>query len=145
MTPTLLGRWQTRLFLFATIGVLITLPFFLGAVSPNPEAEIYPIFFQILGYVALFGFFWDILYTYLQKMRWDRDWSAILQLLAGVWEALFILTLIKTVGLPGVEEIPLPWFFLHYSLVWLGIFTASQTLMRVLFPRWRFQGGQLFS
>jgi len=136
MTPTLLGRWQTRLFLFATIGVLITFPFYLVTMNS--------IFFWILGYIALFGFFWDIVYTYLQKMRWDRDWSAILQLFAGIWEAIFIISLIKTVGLPGVEEFSLSYFLLHYSLVWLGIFTASQTLMRVLFPRWRFQGGQLF-
>jgi hypothetical protein len=35
MTPTLFGRWQTRLFLFATVGVLITLPFYLGIIGPD--------------------------------------------------------------------------------------------------------------
>jgi len=33
MTPTLFGRWQTRLLLFSTIGVLVTLPFFLGLIT----------------------------------------------------------------------------------------------------------------
>ncbi|MFW6359314.1 MAG: hypothetical protein ACOC0N_08915 [Chroococcales cyanobacterium] len=138
MTPTLFGRWQTRLFLFATVGVLITLPFaiLLGKT----------IFFFVLLYLALLGLIWDILYIYLQKLRWDRDWPGIFQLAAGLWEALFFILLVQFVGLANVtpDALPLPWFILHYSLVWLGTYIASQTLMRIMFPRWRFRGGQLF-
>ena len=50
MTPTLIGRWQTRLLLLATIGVLITLPFAFGTIGPG-ESSLY---FYVLGYVALF-------------------------------------------------------------------------------------------
>lgn len=139
MTPTLFGRWQTRLFLLATVGVLVTLPFSLGIISPGAD----PVFFWILGYVALFGLFWDVLYNYLQKFRWDRDWPAAFQLLAGIWEAIFIACGVKLLGLPNVaRELPLFWFVVHYSLVWLSVFIASQSLMRILFPRWRFKGGQ---
>ncbi len=139
MTPTLFGRWQTRIFLLATIGSLITLFFYFVKDKDS-------LFFCILFYVALFGIAWDVLYIYIQKFRWDRDWPGAFQLLAGIWEALFILVLIKVIGLPGVsaEKFDFFWFICHYSVVWLGVYLASQSLMRVIFPRWRFRGGQLF-
>jgi len=97
----------------------------------------------VLGYVALFGIFWDVLYTYLQKFRWDRDWPAAFQLLAGIGEGFFIALIIKLTGLPGIpQQTPLTLYLLHYALVWVAVFTVSQTLMRVLFPRSRFRGGQ---
>ncbi|MBE9227286.1 hypothetical protein IQ264_17815 [Phormidium sp. LEGE 05292] len=140
MTPTLFGRWQTRLLLLATVGVLVTLPFALGITSPASSS----VYFWVLGYIAIFGIFWDILYNYWQKFRWDRDWPGIFQLLAGIWEAIFLIIIIKLLQLPlpGIKNLDLNLFIRHYSLVWLGIYLASQTVMRVLFPRWRFRGGQ---
>jgi hypothetical protein len=139
MTPTLFGRWQTRLFLFSTVGVLITLPFALGIIGAGSSS-----FFSVLLDLLLFGLVWDSLYIYLQGFRWDRDWPAIFQLLSGIWEAIFIVAIVKIFGLPGIpKDLSLFWFVLHYSCVWLGIFTASQTIMRVLFPKWRFYGGEL--
>lgn len=142
MTPTLFGRWQTRLFLFSTVGVCMTLPFYLGFIGPNIGAG----YFRILAYLAFFGCGWDILYNYLQKFRWDRDWPGALQLLSGIGEAVFVACIVKIFGLPSVpkDDLSLPWFALQYSLVWLGIYVASHTLMRILFPRWRFRGGQIF-
>jgi hypothetical protein len=138
MTPTLLGRWQTRLLLLATVGLVVTLPFYLGIISPGGS-----IFLWVLVYIALFGLVWDVVYQYFQKYRWDSDWPGALQLLAGIWEAIFVLLLVKIFGLPGVsKDLPLYWFALHYSLVWLAVYIASQSLMRILFPRWRFRGGQ---
>jgi hypothetical protein len=135
MTPTLFGRWQTRLLLFATAGVLGTLPF--AIVYGNS------VFFTLLIYVALMGLGWDIFYNYLQTFRWDHDWPTVFQLLAGIGEAIAIALLMSTVGLPGVPVgLPLELFALHYSLVWLLVFCASQILMRIVFPRWRFRGGQ---
>lgn len=142
MTPTLFGRWQTRLLLLGIAGMLITFPFALGIIGPGANS----IYFWILGYIALFGLAWDILYDYLQKFRWDRDWPAVFQLVAGIWEAVFLLIIIKLLRLPlpGVQNLDVGWFVRHYSLVWLGVFFASQTIMRILFPRWRFRGGQWF-
>jgi hypothetical protein len=140
MTPTLLGRWQTRLLLLATVGALITIPFALNLNTIIP--------FWILGYIAFFGvFFWDVLYDYIQKKRWDRDWPGFYQLVAGIWEAIFLailLSILKNIqfGLPGVLEFNLGVFIFHYSCVWLGIYIASQSIMRLIFPRWRFRGGQ---
>lgn len=139
MTPTLFGRWQTRLFLFATVGVLMTLPFALGYVGSGASAQ----FFWVLFYVALFGLGWDVLYTYLQKFRWDRDWPGALQLLAGLWEAVFVVLLLKTVGLFGIDRnLSMSGFLLHYGSIWLAIYLAAHSLMRILFPRSRFRGGQ---
>lgn len=141
MTPTLFGRWQTRIFLFATVGVLATLPFSLGVLGSPSNT-----YLGILIWVGIFGLGWDILYDRLQKFRWDRDWPASFQLLAGIWEGVFILVLLNglSVALPGVEKLPirLSTFIWHYSCVWLSVFIASQSVMRILFPRWRFRGGK---
>jgi hypothetical protein len=142
MTPTLFGRWQTRLLLLATVCVLVSIPFALGLIGAGANA----VYFFILAYVAIFGLGWDVVYNYLQKSRWDRDWPAAYQLFAGIWELLFVLCGVKFFGflpLPVPKnELPLGTFFLHYSLVWLAVFISSQSLMRIIFPRWRFRGGQ---
>ncbi|MGB3532497.1 MAG: hypothetical protein WBA13_03160 [Microcoleaceae cyanobacterium] len=142
MTPTLIGRWQTRLLLFTTVGVLVTLPFCFGYFGTMPSW----IYLWILGYLAIFGLIWDRLYIYLQNFRWDRDWPGIFQLLAGIWEAGFLIIIVKVLPLPGIaaEGLNLQIFVLHYSLVWIAMYIASQTVMRILFPHWRFRGGCWF-
>lgn len=134
MTPTLFGRWQTRLLLFSTMGILITIPF--GKA----------IYFLVLGYIVIFGLFWDIVYDLLQKFRWDRDWPGAYQLLAAIWEAIFFLLIAEAIELPLLEisDLKIGNFALHYGLVWLGLYIASQTVMRIFFPRWRFRGGRWF-
>lgn len=141
MTPTLLGRWQTRILLMETVGLLITLLFCAGVISPGGVT-----YFWVLQYVTLLGLGWDVLYIYLQQYRWDQDWPAALQWLAAFWEGLFIVLVLNVaqIPLPGVSEFDLGWFFAHYSLIWVGVFMASQSMMRILFPRWRFRGGQWF-
>lgn len=140
MTPTLLGRWQTRLLLMGTVGLLLTL-FFCGGVFGNPASGVY---FSILIYLILFGLGWDCLYIFIQGFRWDQDWPAALQWLAAIWEAIFFIIVRNLLGieLPLTEDFEVGWFILHYLVVWLAVFTASQSLMRLLFPRWRFHGGE---
>jgi hypothetical protein len=142
MTPTLIGRWQTRLLLLGTLGVLVTIPFSLNGDS---------LYFQVLLAIAVLGCIWDIVYNQLQTLRWDHDWSAILQLATGIWEAFFfyvpfkfLISNILKIGFLNTD-IPLDKFLIHYSCIWLAVFTASQTLMRVIFPRWRFHGGEWFT
>ncbi len=120
MTPTLIGRWQTRTLLFFTAGLVVSLPFGGAALGV-----------LLIAYVLGLG--WDVLYTGLQKKRWDRDWPAVLQLATGFWEGLVLLILL-----------PNEFNGLHYSLVWLAVFITSQSLMRLWFPRWRFRGGRWF-
>ncbi len=138
MTPTLIGRWQTRILLLGTLGILVTIPF-----SLNGES----VYFQVLFAIAVLGCLWDIVYNHLQTLRWDHDWPATLQLGAGIWEAFFFYVpfrfLISNILRIGwLIDIPLDKFSLHYVCIWLAVFTASQTLMRIIFPRWRFHGGE---
>ncbi|QSJ16953.1 hypothetical protein JYQ62_35730 [Nostoc sp. UHCC 0702] len=142
MTPTLFGRWQTRLLLLATVGLLVSIPFATGLIGAGANS----VYFWILGYVAIFGLGWDLLYNYLQKLRWDRDWPAVYQLLAGIWELFFIYCGVKLFGFLPIplpkEELSPGAFLLHYICVWLAVFIVSQSLMRIIFLRWRFRGGQ---
>ncbi len=144
MTPTLLGRWQTRLLLMGTVGLLLTL-IFCGGLLGNPTGSIY---LAILVYLILFGLGWDCLYIMIQSFRWDQDWPAAFQWLAALWEAVFFVLVRGILGiqLPFTDvaggAFPWVWFGFHYVVVWIGVFTASQVLMRLLFPRWRFHGGE---
>ncbi|MBD2664169.1 hypothetical protein B6N60_03798 [Richelia sinica FACHB-800] len=142
MTPTLLGRWQTRILLLSTVGVLVSIPFAIGLIGPGANT----VYFAILAYVAIFGLAWDILYNYLQKSRWDRDWPAVYQLFAGIWEMVFVFCGVKLFAFLPIpipdDELSIGIFLLHYSCVWLAVFISSQSLMRIIFPRWRFRGGQ---
>ncbi|MEY2832729.1 MAG: hypothetical protein RLZZ574_1987 [Cyanobacteriota bacterium] len=138
MTPTLLGRWQTRFFLLATVGLIVTLFFYSGLLGSH---EGNPIYFWILIYVGIFGFFWDILYNYLQKLLWDHDWPGAIQLIACIAEGLVLGLCFKYIGLPLVNNFDVVDFIFHYSLVSFVAFLASWVVMRLLFPRWRFRGG----
>jgi hypothetical protein len=137
VTPTLPGRWQTRLLLLGTLGVIVSAVF----------AAIYGsgLFFLVLAYVALLGLAWDVIYIALQRLRWDRDWPAAFQVLTGIIEGALVYALISTVGLPGIPvgAIPVWLFALHYGTVWLVTFLWAQGPMRALFPFWRFHGGRV--
>jgi hypothetical protein len=137
MTPTLLGRWQTRIAMLGTLGLLITAIF--------AWVEDSRIFFYVLGYVALFGIGWDIGYMLLQQLRWDRDWPPVFQWAAGAWEGAFLYVILDRFGLPGIGEgiVPLRLFVLHYGSVFLVTWLWVQGPMRALFPRWRFHGGRI--
>ena len=132
MTPTLIGRWQTRLWLMAIIGSLVTILLGGGQIR-----------WLILGYVILLGLGWDLLYTYWQSFHWDRDWPPTHQLLAGLLEGTLLWLLIWFNQLPALTAPPTFTNFLaHYGFVWLATFLASQSLLRIIYPRWRYRGGQ---
>lgn len=132
MTPTLRGRWQTRLFLLGTFGLLITLLFIAARGSGLPLIA--------LVIVAVTGLGWDMAYDRIQRNRWDHDWPPNLQLAAGVWEGVvtyLIMTLLFGRAITAAA------FWSHYAAVWVAVFLASQSIMRVLFPHWRYFGGEI--
>ena len=136
MTPTILGRWQTRILLMATIGLIITLPF-AGFANPFYTP------FVILLYVTLLGLGWDVLYNALQTLRWDRDWPPIFFLFGAILEAAFLWGLLNMVPLPGVtRQLTLGAFTLHYLTVWLTTFLVMLGPLKMFFLQWRFQGGE---
>ena len=141
MTLTLLGRWQTRLLLLGTVGLIVTVIF--GRIFGDMLTPL-----ALLGYMLALGFGWDMLYQYLQSWRWDRDWPPAFQLAAGICEGLFVWGLIQAGrsifgGLPGVAaSLTALWFGAHYGTVWLVMFLGTQGPLRIIFPRWRYRGGQ---
>jgi hypothetical protein len=134
MTPTLFGRWQTRTLLLLTFGVLFTLPFMLFyGLTPA----------LLLLLILVLGYGWDIVYMVIQGGRWDRDWPPAYQLFAGVWEGVFVFVLSFFLGrVFPIFAVPLPIFILQYGVIWLVTFLASQSLLRIIFPNWRYRGGQ---
>ncbi len=133
MTPTLFGRWQSRLFLSATFGLIVSTLF---AFFTNSSAP-----FVILATAFTLGLGWDVLYNELQKYRWDHDWPPVLQVAAAVFEGIFIFVLLYGFNLfSALPSIGL--FTVNYTAVWLTTFLASQSVMRLIFPRWRYRGGQ---
>ena len=136
MTPTLIGRIQTRFLLLATVGTFITFFYAVLAVLlfGDPITFFFP--FLLLGLVAVFGLFWDILYNFAQKLRWDRDWPPAFSFIAGVIEMLPVMFIALLLNINPI------FFQFHYWTVWWATFFMALGPMRVIFPRWRFRGGQ---
>ena len=137
MTPTLLGRWETRLLLLGTVGVLITA--IVGVIVKNFATP-----FLLLGYVFLLGLAWDALYQVIITLRWDRDWPTTFQVLAGVVEGALAWLLVTYLGLPGVPRGSMPFvvFISMYASIWLLTFVIAQGPLRTFLVRWRYQGGE---
>lgn len=137
MTPTLLGRWQIRIFLLATVGLVIAL--IVSLIVKNTV----PLF--ALLYVLLFGLVWDVIYQFITLYRWDRDWPTSFQVAAGVIEGALVWGLILTGKLPGIPvRPPFSVFLIEYGAIWLSIFLLLQGPLRVIWLKWRYQGGQWF-
>lgn len=137
MTPTLLGRWETRFLLLATFGVIITL--IVGLIIKNIATP-----FLLLGYVFLFGLVWDALYEYISTFRWDRDWPTVFQVLAGVVEGALVWLLLRYVNLPGIpaRTVLFSVFIGMYASIWLLTFIIAQGPLRIVLVKWRYRGGE---
>jgi hypothetical protein len=141
MTFTLFGRWQIRVLLLATVGLLLTISMVVKS-SPSIAGQT----LLTLIYLGLFGLGWDFGYHQLQRLRWDGDWNGLLQLGGAVWEGIFLVMVIKIVGLPGID-------IAHFNLLgFIGFYTSfsllssivAHSLLRILSPYSRFNGGQWF-
>lgn len=143
MTPTLLGRWQTRIFLLTVMGVPITFIFWiLYSILGNFLRNL--VLFLVLGAVIAFGLVWDVLYNAIQKFRWDHDWPPAYQWLAATVEAVFVWIVFNLIGfLIPYFRVNLFLFLLHYYTIYTLVFTHQHSFMRVFFPRWRFSGGRI--
>ena len=135
MTPTLFGRIQTRLLLLATVGAFVTFFYaILAAILNGPIGFLFPFILLIL--VATFGIVWDIIYNLLQKLRWDRDWPPAFSFITAFIEMLPVMLIALLLNVHPVL------FLFHYWTVWWTTFFMALGPMRVIFPRWRFRGGQ---
>jgi hypothetical protein len=163
MTPTLTGRLQTRIFLTVTVGILWTV--IITPFLPEPTGVTlgvsYAMAFGSLVLMAAAGLVWEFVYQGIQQWRWDKDWPSIFALLTVVNEALLVWlldhlfpvmsgpmagmggTAAALSGTLGPSSPYLPGFVLHIGTTWLAIWLFSQGPMRVVFVRWRFEGGQI--
>ena len=141
MTLTLFGRWQIRGLLLATVGMLLTIVIAirLGSAIALPT-------FLILLYLSLFGLGWDFGYHQLQRFRWDGDWNGLLQFGGAVWEGIFLIFMMKVIGLPGIDRssFNLPGFIGLDTAFSLLNAIVIHSLLRILSPYSRFNGGQWF-
>jgi hypothetical protein len=147
MTPTLLGRIQTRILLFVIVGLPITLVFGLWLVDWSwPPA---PVPFIFLGTLLLVGLLLDPVYIFIQSFRWDQDWPFAFQFLFTIVEFLIVLLIIYLdlhpwllpVAVTSAEALWLT--TLHFTLVFIASFLALLGGLQILLVRWRFKAGEL--
>ena len=134
MTPTLTGRWQTRLLLMSTLGLLIT------AIWTIVSVSFATIIYWLVWLIA--GLLLDIIYTRLQKLRWNRDWPPLLQILQGLLESAIIIAVFFVARFPVIT---LASTLAYIACMWLTMFIMTQGPMYILFPKWRFQGQRWLS
>ena len=144
MVPTLNGRIQTRLFLLAVVGGLITLVIVPVLPGNAPIGDKYRDGFLVLASVAVLGVLWEFLYHFLMQWRWEKDWPTLFGLVTSVPEGLLVWFLLSAGAIPGiVGTVSGAAFLIQFSLVWLGVWLVANGPMRVPFIRWRFHGGRL--
>lgn len=153
MTPNLLGRIQTRIFLLAFIGVpvVLILGFFLpvrtapGASSGEIRADVWEAGLFTLLVVAVVGsVLWEPIYHWLQQYRWEKDWPTLFGLLTGINEGILAYFIVREIGpTPEFAKVEAGGFTLLFVLVWLATWLFANGPMRVLFVRWRFRGGRI--
>ncbi len=145
MVPTLNGRIQTRLFLLAVIGGLVTLVIVPALPGSAPLGDKYRNGFLILAAVAVLGVFWELLYHFLMQWRWEKDWPTLFGLVTAVPEGLLIWLLLSVGAVPGiVGTVGGAAFVIQFTCIWLAVWLVANGPMRVPFIRWRFQGGRLW-
>ena len=94
MVPTLLGRIQTRIFLLATVGVIVT-----ALVTPvlpggGTLGATYKTTFLVLAAVCVVGIVWELIYHFLMQFRWEKDWPSMFGLLTLVPEGVLVWVLL---------------------------------------------------
>ncbi|MEM9613363.1 MAG: hypothetical protein AAF962_25725 [Actinomycetota bacterium] len=141
MTPTLLGRIQSRLFLLGTVGLLWTI--LVVPVLPKFGAsigEVYGVTISALVIVAFFGIGWEFLYHLIQQYRWEKDWPILYGLITGIPEGILTWLIVAVSFNPTPSGVT---FFLHFASTWIVVWLVANGPFRVFLLRWRFRGGRI--
>ncbi len=141
MTPTLMGRIQTRFFLLFTVGLLWTA--LIVPVLPKGGAtviELYIVAIIALVVAAVVGIAWEFLYHLIQQYRWEKDWPILLGLLVGIPESITTFLVVDAIVIGGPALVG---FFIHFLTTWLVVWLVANGPMRVIFLRWRYRGGRI--
>jgi hypothetical protein len=146
MTPTLFGRWQTRILLYLVLGLPITLLY-----SLYLNRWTWPPFwdpFVFLSLILALGLVLDILYIQLQNLRWDADWPFAFQFVVSIGEFLLVWWLMSegwfdSLLVDGGGRIPFTTAAYHFACVFVPSFVALLGFLQIFFVRWRYKGGEL--
>ncbi len=140
MLPTLNGRIQTRIFMLATWGALITL-----LITPIlPGDPDYKTTYIILATVAVLGVLWELVYHGIQQFRWEKDWPTLFGFITCINEGALIWLLLELEVVPGIDGVPkFSAFLIDFLVIWMVIFFWVNGPMRVPLIRWRFFGGRI--
>ena len=144
MTPTLLGRLQTRILLYIVLGLPITLlfAFYLNRWNwpPIPDP------FVFLTFLLAIGLILDFLYIQIQSFRWDDDWPFVFQFVVSILEFLLAWWLMSEgwidFALPD-GRIPFTTAACHFAFVFIPSFIALLGFVQIFLVRWRYKGGEL--
>src|SRR5688500_12489722 len=119
MLPTLNGRIQTRIFMLATWGALITL-----LITPIlPGDPDYKTTYIILATVAVLGVIWELIYHGIQQFRWEKDWPTLFGFITCVNEGALVWILLKAEVVPGIDGVPkFSAFLIDFLVIWMVIF-----------------------
>ncbi len=110
----------------------------------GPRQGVYSAGFATLGLTAAIGVGWEVVYHGFQQLRWDKDWPTIYGLILGTLEGCVVYQFISRDvpwQLNGIEPLPFIW---QFGSVWVVIWIVVNGPLRVLFPRWRFLGGEFW-
>lgn len=146
MVPTLMGRIQTRIFLLATVGVVVTaliVPMLPGLAGPLGDR--YRTAYVVLAAVAVLGVCWEFIYHFLMQFRWEKDWPTLFGLITLVPEGLLLFLLLRADALAfAIDQAPPAGaFWTMFVVVWIAVWLVANGPMRVPFIRWRFRGGRV--
>lgn len=143
MTPTLIGRIQTRLFLLVVIGLpwtLLVTPF-LPHADGGTLAGLYTTTVTALVLVGLLGcVIWEPLYHLGQQFRWEKDWPTLFGLVTSIPEALLLWAV-----LPRYADSPATgWTFVfHFFSLWVLMWLVAIGPIKIVLIRYRFRGGRV--
>ncbi|WP_067465010.1 hypothetical protein [Nocardia amamiensis] len=145
MLPTLNGRIQTRVLALSVIGFFVAL--IITPLLPTGSLSIgqaYRVTLTVLLATVLVGVLWELLYHFLQQFRWEKDWPTLFGFLTILNEGALIWVLVRytTVVLPEHLRPSPAAFLLQFVSTWILFWLIVNGPMRVVFHRWRFQGGR---
>jgi hypothetical protein len=144
VTLSLRGRLETRWFLATAVALPWTVSWalFLRPGSGGARMTAQSAAATVLV-MALLGSAWELAYHGFQQLRRDRDWPSALVLASVPAEAGPLWW--TTGALPHhlVHRAPGASFTVLVGSAWLLMWLFAQGPMRVLFVRWRINGGRL--
>ncbi len=143
MTPTLAGRWQTRILLYLFIGLPVTLLY--GLYLDLAELGRLGDPFVFITALLVVGLLLDYPYIQIQRFRWDNDWPFAFQFFFSILEFLITLGLMNIGALDAflVDRIPVEYATTHFTLVFIPSFIGVLAGIQVFLVRWRFKGGEI--